>query len=220
MKVYKEIEQGSLEWHKIRYGKVGGSTSKQLHVKSDTLLNELVSCRLEPFDEDYEEGFKSAAMERGNELEPEARAALEVATGLKFEQFGWLEMDKCEIMGISPDGLTADLKVGCELKCPSRAVHVRYVREGVLPSDYVDQIIQFFAVNQKLESVWFASFRPECDVPLFKIKLNRSSEVNVGTKARPVTKSIGLHALDKKTLGWKLEKEVKKEVERVINSQF
>jgi hypothetical protein len=220
MKIYKEIEQGSLEWHNIRYGKVGGSTSKQLHVKSDTLLNELVSCRLEPFDEDAVDGFKSAAMERGNELEPEARAALEVATGLKFEEFGWLEMDGCELMGLSPDGLTADLKIGCELKCPSRAVHVRYVREGVLPSDYVDQIIQFFAVNEKLESVWFASFRPECDVPLFKLEITKDSVVNTGTKARPVMSQVSVMAANKMVLGLQLAEEVKEEVKRVIESQF
>jgi len=222
MKTYQEIEQGSLEWHEIRYGKIGGSSSSQLHVKSDTLLNELVGTRLEPFNPDETDGFKSEAMKRGsaNELEPDARAALEVTTGLKFEQFGWLEMDGCEIMGISPDGLTGDLKIGCELKCPSRSVHLRYIREGVLPSDYVDQVVQFFAVNEKLESVWFASFRPECKIPLFKLEVTRDSLVNSGTKAKPVMIPVRVYAANKQILGLQLEEDVKLETERVINSQF
>lgn len=220
MKTYPNIEQGSLEWHQIRYGKVGGSTSKQLHVKSDTLLNELVSCRLEPFNPDNAEGFQNAAMQRGSELEPEARLALETATGLKFEEFGWLEMDGCQLMGISPDGLTSDMKIGCELKCPSRAVHTRYVREGVLPSDYIDQVVQFFAVNEKLEYVWFASFRPESDIPLFKVRVGKGDEINVGTKSKPVIKTVGLHALDKRIIGFKLQGQIVAEVERVINNQF
>lgn len=220
MKVYKEIEQGSLEWYQIRYGKVGGSSSSQLHVKSDTLLNELVSCRMEPFDPDEADGFKSAAMERGNELEPEAREVLSVSTGVQFEEFGWLEMDECSIMGISPDGMTSDRRIGCEIKCPSRSTHARYVREDVLPLDYVDQVVQFFAVNDDLEEVWFCSYRPESVVHLFKVLVTRDSLVNSGTKAKPVMLPVSVYAMNKRVLGLQLAESVQLEYERIINNQF
>jgi hypothetical protein len=219
MRSYPEIEQGSLEWHVIRHGKVGGSSSHQLHVKSDTLLNQLVSCRLEPFNEE-EIGYQNADMLRGQDMEPEARQSLEAATGLRFEQVGWIEREDCAIMGISPDGITEDLKAGCEIKCPSRPIHIGYVRAGILPLDYVDQVVQFFAVNEKLEAVWFASYRPECRVPLFKVEVTRDSMVNSGTKAKPVMVQVGVYAMNKRVLGLQLEEDVENEVKRVINNQF
>ena len=221
MKSYTNIEQGTIEWHRIRFGKVGGTSSKQLHVaKGDTLLNELVSCKLEPYNEDEEASFKSAAMQRGNDLEPEARAALEDATGLKFTETGWVEMDGCQLMGMSPDGITEDGKAGCEIKCPSKEVHVAYLRAGVLPMEHMNQVVQFFAVNEKLETVWFASYRPECDIPLFKIKVERHSMVNTGTAAKPVMKDVATHAMNKRVLGLQLAEDVEKEVKRVIENQF
>ena len=38
-----DIQQKSEEWHKLRVAKVGGSTSSQLHVKSDTLLEQMLA---------------------------------------------------------------------------------------------------------------------------------------------------------------------------------
>lgn len=47
-----DVIQGTIEWHEARYRKIGGSTSKGLFVKSDTLMIDLVG----QFLEDYEDG--------------------------------------------------------------------------------------------------------------------------------------------------------------------
>lgn len=220
MKNFKDIEQGSAEWHMIRWGKIGGTNSKQLHVKTDTLLNSLVAANMESFDPDSEEGLKSAAMQRGNDLEPDARLLLSESVGVEFLQTGWLEREDCSIMGLSPDGLSDDGKVGCEIKCPSLEVHTRYIRENVIPSDYIHQVIQFFAVNDDMEYLWFCSYRPEHEIPLFKLKVGRYDTVNTGTDARPVMTEINTVAMNKRVLGLQLEEDVKNELKRIRDNQF
>src|SRR5690554_5943441 len=100
---YNDIKQGTREWCELRYGKVGGTTSSELHVDSDTLLNEMVACRLEPYQHDP--GYVSDAMQRGIDLEPEARGQLELHTGEKFIVPGWCESVEVPLIGFSPDGI-------------------------------------------------------------------------------------------------------------------
>ena len=56
-----EVQQGTIEWHECRFRKIGGSTSKQLFVKSDTLKIDLVGRMLEDFED--EDSYTSADME-------------------------------------------------------------------------------------------------------------------------------------------------------------
>ena len=86
---HNELEQGSQEWHEIKWAKIGGTLSKGLFVKSDTLLIDILSQRLEDFEPT--DSFQSEAMERGSEMEPFARQYLEEYTGVKFENVGWLQ---------------------------------------------------------------------------------------------------------------------------------
>ena len=85
MKVYFDVEQGSLDWHLLRHGKIGGTASSGLFVKSDTLFYDLLAEKTERFDTDLiEEGFQSDAMMRGTELEPEARKQEILETAMKL----------------------------------------------------------------------------------------------------------------------------------------
>ena len=113
---HKEIKQKSEEWFRIKWGKIGGTASNGLFVKnSDTLLIDILSQRFEDYV--HVEGYVSADMERGNFLEPQAREYLEEYSGLKFVETGWLQSEENELLGISPDGITEDEKVQCEIKC-------------------------------------------------------------------------------------------------------
>lgn len=181
MIAYKEIEQGSEEWHAIKWGKIGGTLSKGLFVKSDTLLIEILSQLLESFD--FIESFTSDAMDRGNELEPEAREYLNQYTGLKFEQYGWLQSEENELLGISPDGMTSDETKACEIKCFGRKKHLEVLLSQEIPLDYISQCIHYFTVNPKLEKLYFIAYRPEAPKHFIK-ELTRESILNFGTKAK------------------------------------
>lgn len=190
MIAYKEIEQKSEQWHLMRWGKIGGSTAKGLFVDSDTLFLDLLSQHLEEFE--LEESFESMAMIRGNELEPFAREYMSTYTGVKFEEYGWLQSKKCSLLGISPDGLSADEAVGLEVKCLGRKAHVEVLIEQEAPKIYLSQIIHYFTVNPKLKSLWFIAYRPE-SVSHFIKEYKRDDLIDLGWKKKVEVPQLGVN---------------------------
>lgn len=187
MKRYDDIEQGSQEWHEIKWGKIGGTLSKGLFVKSDTLLIDILSQRLEDFEPT--DSYSSEAMERGSEMEPFAKQYLEDYTGFKFEATGWIQSDFNELLGISPDGITSDNKIACEVKCFGRKKHTEILLSNEIPNENIHQLIHYFTVNEDLEKLYFIAFRPESTKHFIK-EIDLNTEFNIGTKAKPVMKSI------------------------------
>src|ERR1700693_2793719 len=133
-----DIEQRTPEWHELKYGKVGGSTSKGLFVPSDTLLLELLAEATEPFVLD-DDSYELPDMLRGNELEPYARAEGEKYAGVKFLVPGWLQCEEIPILGISPDGITEDETFTIEIKCPGAKRHIETVYNNEIPKDNIHQ---------------------------------------------------------------------------------
>lgn len=211
MKIYHNLEQGSTEWFEMRHGKIGGTRAKQLLVKSDTLLIELLAELTGPYDEDLE-SYKSEAMENGSNLEPQARIELEKYTGLKFLEVGWIQSEN-QLIGVSPDGITECETVGCEIKCPEAKEHIRTCLADEIPLKHIDQCIHNFFVNPKLEKFYFMSYRPESIKPMFVKFLTRESLVNIGTEARPVLKTIN-EVIELKNIALK---ELETKIEQSIN---
>ncbi len=189
MQVFKDVIQCSPEWFALKYCKVGGSTSKGLFVPSDTLLMEILAEHTEPFVLE-DEGYVSDAMERGNRLEPIGIGRIGEFAKVKFERFGWLLSDEYPIIGISPDGITEDLTISCEVKCPSAKKHIATMYCKEIPADNIHQCLHYFTVNDKLEKHYFGSFRPECDYPLYIKCLTRETPIDLGTKAKPNVKTV------------------------------
>lgn len=193
---YFDLEQGTENWHRIRYGKIGGVLAKSLLGKPETLINEIGSCNLEPFSLE-DEGFVNAAMQRGIDLEPQHRKEMAKYIGatlgipdFELHQCGWLQSTLIPILGISPDGISADLTIMFEGKCPGKNKHAATLYGGDIPDDNIDQCLHAFTVNPLLERLYFGSFRPECDYPLFAKCLTRSSIVDLGSKAKPNCKPV------------------------------
>lgn len=89
----------------------------------------------------------TADMHNGVILEGEARCAyeLEFAAGLKVQDVG-LIMHPSGLFGGSPDCLVGS-DGGAEIKCPTPAVHIRYVRNGILPLDHKAQVHGYMVVT-------------------------------------------------------------------------
>ena len=83
--------------------------------------------------------FINAAMQRGIDMEPFARAAYEAKTGNVAVQTGFLS-HTTHRAGCSLDGHVDHFAGIVELKCPKSATHLRYLRDGVLPKEYVPQV--------------------------------------------------------------------------------
>jgi len=197
MKVYDKIEQGSVEWHALRYGKVGGSTLKSLmtnenkSVTENAIYNSILAARFEPFV--YEETYTSREMERGNMLEPMARLAYEDKFGVNVIQIGWAEIN--DFAGISPDGLIGSCEA-LEIKCPSANTHVAYMRNPMsMIEDYLWQCVMYFVVFDNLEVLNFVSYRPENTVcPLLVQTIHLSTEVRVNAKKTAKIEELVLQA--------------------------
>jgi hypothetical protein len=188
-KFHFDIMQKTIEWHLIRRSKVGGSASRGLFVDSDTLLTQLLDEATEDYDE-FEESFVSDDMEHGNMYEDEARQKVGEYLGLTFKECGWIQHESCEILGISPDGITEDLKDAVEIKCPRNKRHIQNIREGV-QKDNIYQVIHYFTVNEKLERLHWGSYRPTNKYkPLVVYTFTRDSVIDLGTKAKPQKKAI------------------------------
>jgi hypothetical protein len=190
-----EIAQGTDQWHTIRYAKVGGVVCKSLLGKPETLINHIGACHLEPYTPEPP-SYVSDDMQRGIDLEPMARAEMAKYISAKHGRpidlltCGWLQNTTIPVIGISPDGITADLTIQIETKCPGKSKHAATLYGGIIPDDNIDQCLHAFTVNPVLEYFYFGSFRPECDYPLFVRELTKDSMVDMGTKVRPNVKKV------------------------------
>lgn len=162
--------QGTTDWLIQRIGVVTASnfskvftTAGKLSTSRDGLINQLIA---ENLLQKPTETFKSDAMQRGNDLEPEARAYAELMLDVDIKEFGLIKMEDHEI-GCSVDGLFND--TGIEIKCPNASTHVAYLRKGKLPTIYVQQV-QGTMLVLDLSEYWFLSYHPDLEPLLIKVK--------------------------------------------------
>ena len=207
-----DIIQGTEEWHQIRYGKIGGTLSDGLFVKSDTLLINILSQQMEEFE--MEDGYQSADMIRGNELEPLARQNLSEYLGVEILECGWLQSLDYPILGISPDGISKDETICCEIKSPGAKKHAKTILENQIPKDNLMQCLHYFTVNPKLERLIFCSFRPENKIiPMFTKELNRDSIISIGK----ITQSVAEWTTQAKKEAFVLTRELKEKLTEIEN---
>ena len=173
--IFIDCDQGSDEWLQARCGVVSGSnfskvftTAGKLSTSREGLINQLIAENLVG---SPTETFKSEAMQRGNELEPQARAMFEMLMDVEVKEVGFAIMEDHRI-GCSPDGLFGD--TGLEIKCPMASTHCAYLRANKLPSTYVQQV-QGTMLLLGLSSYWFMSFHP--DIKPLIIEVQRDDEL-------------------------------------------
>jgi predicted phage-related endonuclease len=158
--VILDVLQGSIEWKMARAGIPTASefasiiTTKGEPSKSrQEYLYRLAGERITGVPE---ESYTNGAMQRGVELEEEARQHHSFIIGEEVKKVGLCLTDDGKV-GCSPDGLTE--KDGAEYKCPSLAVHVGYYLDGVLPTKYFQQVQGSLYVTGR-ERWWFCSYYP------------------------------------------------------------
>ena len=138
-----DCEQGTEEWLIARLG-IPTATGIESIVtptgrKSGAWTGYLAGLVAESI-EGLTEDFKSPEMLRGNQLENQARMAYEFETGNDVIQVGGVYRNADKDMMISPDGLIPNLRKGLEIKCPKMKTHIKYIIEGVVPSEYIIQV--------------------------------------------------------------------------------
>ena len=134
------MEQRTDDWYAARLGKVTASRVADVVAKTKTGYsssreNYMADLIVERLTGQKAITFTNAAMERGVEQEPHARAAYSARTGELVEEVGFIDHPAIAMSGASPDGLVADGLVA--FKCPNTATHL-----DTLLADEVDRLVQ------------------------------------------------------------------------------
>lgn len=180
-------DQRSDEWRRARAGRLTGSVAADMldvlkdgktpGYKRRDLLARLVCERLTG--ESQEDGYVNAIMQRGIDLEPEARGEYEALTGLLVAETGFLAHLGL-MVGCSLDGHIGEFEGILELKCPKAATHMRYWKAGGVPPEHRPQVIHNLWVSgaQWADVVSYdPRFPPH--LRLFRIRVERTPEVEI-----------------------------------------
>lgn len=187
-----ECDQGSQAWFEARIGKLTGSIIADAVAKRKRGDEEL-ACRLNlRYDLATErvihkplEHFVSKWMEFGKEMEPMARAAYEIRKDVRTRQVGFVLHPSVEWSGASPDGLLDSDGGLVEFKCPKNTTHFRYLNAGVVPEEYIPQMMWQMACCPGREWNDFVSYCADFPEPLdlFICRLPRDEERIKGMEA-------------------------------------
>lgn len=157
-----DCEQGSPEWHAARCGRVTASrvadivrkTKSGVSASRNTYLGELVAERLSGA---QSEGFKSKAMDHGNETEALACQFYGFMHDCDPVKIGFVIHPAIGMAGASPDRMIGEGLL--EIKCPNSATHIATLCGAPIDADYIKQMQWQMACTGR---AWtdFASFDP------------------------------------------------------------
>lgn len=173
MQKYQIIEgdQKTDEWQKLREGLITGSVAKKVKGAGDEYLYETLAMMTTKRDPKQAYGKH---VDRGVELEPEARKAYEKATGQKVKEVAFIKNGR---YGLSPDGLVMKkekIQKFIEIKAPDTNNHIRYILTGKIPAEHIDQIIHGFITIDDVDEADFVSYDPKFKYkPLLIITIRR-----------------------------------------------
>lgn len=116
-------------------------------------------------------------MDRGHRLEIVAleRFAQETGKEVDGSLVIWSREDHPDI-AVSPDGVVAGEKEAVEVKCLSSARHIEAWLTKKVPDDYEYQVLQYFIVNEQLETLYFTFYDPRMPKDFFYLTITRESK--------------------------------------------
>lgn len=109
---------------------------------------------------DNEPRYQSSAMQRGNEMEAEARDWYAFTSDALIDEVGFVEHATIPHVGWSPDGLFAVDTAGIEIKCLLHKAWMDVKRTHQVPPEYRWQCRWAMWVGQ-LESLDFIAYHPQ-----------------------------------------------------------
>lgn len=173
---FEKTDAGREEWLDARRGKVTGTRLKDLIVKRGGKpkkgFYEIVAERVAL------PATTENPMDRGTRLEEDALARFSKETGKQVNTDMLLicREDNPDI-AYSPDGIIGETET-VEVKCLNSASHLEAYLTKEIPSEYEEQSIQPFIVNDLLEKLYFVFYDPRMPVDFFFFELKREDIVD------------------------------------------
>ena len=139
-----DCEQGTAEWHKARAGVVTASEMNKIYTSTGKASTQagvyMRTLLMEHIIGGPTESHSNHWMDRGTDMEGEARDAYAFLTDAEVTQVGFVYSDERKLVGCSPDGLVGDDGM-VELKCPKASTQIEYMEKpGKVPSSYAVQL--------------------------------------------------------------------------------
>ena len=170
-----DVVQGSPEWLAARLGIPTCSQADRIitprtlkaSAQAATYRNQLLAEWVCGYPIDW--SGSSQWMERGTELEAEARAAYELEMGVDVQQVGFLLADD-GLFGGSPDSLVGD-DGGLEIKCPALHTHIGYLLDpDSLVATYRGQVQSLLWLTGRR---WWDLWAYNPDLPAVRVRVVR-----------------------------------------------
>ena len=173
--------QGTPEWHADRLGKATGSNAAAIVAtlksggEAAARADYRMTLVLERLTGVQAEHYQSTEMVWGTEQEPFGRMAFEAATDRMVTESGFVYLPDLAA-GCSVDGFVVDAgRRGIwECKCPKSKTHLGYLQEGLVPKEYLPQIVHNLWITGA-EFCDFVSFDPRfpAGLQLFTVRYER-----------------------------------------------
>ena len=130
------MNQNTAEWHAARLGKLTASKANVIMggLETSGLASYVKALAWERVYGTRDEGYRSAAMDRGHVVEPAAFDWYVFSTDRSVDKVGFIEHPSLGYVGASPDGLAHDRTL--EIKCPLHGAWMDCKRTGVVTSEY------------------------------------------------------------------------------------
>ena len=152
------MQQLSDEWFAIRKGKISASHAQAIATAGKGLDTYILELMAEYFSSGEKERYTNDDMQRGIELEGQARDMYELEKGVKVKEIGFIEHS--DFVGCSPDGLIGE-DGGLEIKAQNDPRHFKLLINGVkeVDSKYIWQIQMSMLISGR--DWWdFVSYNP------------------------------------------------------------
>ncbi len=178
MKVYNDFDQGDLDWLRVRMGKVTASEADNIitpefKIRTGDTPESLISHKIAEMIQGrpLPQGG-SWATEQGHILQEEAIPWYALEYDCKTTRPAFMEHDN-GFCGCSPDAIVNG-EYGLEVKSPQAGTHVKYLRKGVVPKEYIGQV--HFSLYVTGFDRWdFLSYRRE--FPNLVITIRRDEKI-------------------------------------------
>lgn len=175
MQIINNIQQGTSEWLQLRVGVFTATDGQTIATKGkglETLIYEKASEIITGLS--CEEGYTNSNIERGKELEEQARLIYEMENGVSVETVAFVFGD-LEHTGCSPDGLV-EIDGLAEFKCPNNKNFVVICLTGEYDKKYDWQCqYQMFITGRKWADLVF--FNPNFKNPLKTFRIERDEKI-------------------------------------------
>ena len=172
MKIHN-FEQRTDEWYAIRKGKMTASNAETIIANGKGLETYIYNLMAEYYSSAEKENYINADMQRGIDLEPEAKIEFQFYTGLDIKEVGCVELN--EYILASPDGLIGDDGL-IEIKCPNDSIYFKLLLSNNIKPEYIAQMqMQMYVTDRQY--CYFVSYNPNFEKSLYIKKINRDEEM-------------------------------------------